>query len=203
MKGNDGKLLEETLTMSNTAETVEILVINIDIGLVNFISNEDKALIVAEMNDINDILIRETLACRITGIDDYKTTNTNALLTSGVEILAKDVNIKTPTRGLVEVVGDEVTAIKSESGTIKGILRNGDHKTIIRVFTKEEIHHVVNGRGSTISHEKVIGVTENAIAALDSLSNQLTNDKSTGTLAVGTNTARDIFKNKISPLNNI
>lgn len=82
---------------------MEAAVLVVDIVLVNLVSQEEKPVLVCELDDILDILAREHLSGWVTRIDDYEDSWIAVTLTL-TEGSLKFADIKRPFIVLVEVV---------------------------------------------------------------------------------------------------
>lgn len=120
-----------------------------DIGLVNFISHDDQFLLGSKLDDILDGLDWQGSASWVARVYNADATNIGpfclCLFVDAIEV----GDIGAPLMLLLKVVLDWLGVQESECGSVKRVLRNGNHDTSVWTGGNNVEKGVDTGRGSS------------------------------------------------------
>lgn len=134
-----------------------------DVGLVDFVGDENEALFVGKVDDGADVVFGERGAGGVAGVDDGNGAHVEAVGDALFVGLADDVEVGAPALGLVEVVGDSGGIDERQGGCVQRVLRNRDQDASLLGGTND-IEEGVDARRGAGREVDVGGVRGEAIA---------------------------------------
>lgn len=133
-----------------------------EIGLVDFVSEENEGVFFAETDDGFHCRDVQEGTGGVSGVDDDKCTSGDAVVVGFCESGFDFVEGGTPAIRFREVVWESNTVVLSESGGVEGVLRDGDQDTGLGRGDENVEQQGYTGRG-TCGEEDVLGIAGEAI----------------------------------------
>lgn len=146
----------------NALEAVELALE--DVGLVDLIGHHDEVLLVGEVEDGADVVLRERRAGGVARVDDDNGTDIGAVGLGLFVGTADRLEVGAPVLGLIEVVGNACCVEDGEGGGVERVLRDRDEDAGVGSGANDVKQGVDTG-GGTGGEVDLGGVGGEAISA--------------------------------------
>lgn len=117
--------------MKRLSHRDELGAILVDVSLVDLISHDHNAVVVAELADVLQVFLFHHLASGVARVDDYDGTGGDALGFRLENHLLKALLVKTPAFFLLEVVGEQLSLVEGKESRVEWVLGNRAQDTIV------------------------------------------------------------------------
>lgn len=149
------QLAEHTLERDELADE--------NVGLVDFVGEDDKALLARELEDGADVLLGEGGAGGVAGVDDDDGASVDAGVLGLLVRLLDGVDVGAPVLGLIEEVGNASGVQDGERGGVERVLGDGNQDAALLIGAND-VQEGVDSRRSTGREVDVLPVGREAIA---------------------------------------
>mmetsp|Transcript_63430 Transcript_63430/g.182040 ORF Transcript_63430/g.182040 Transcript_63430/m.182040 type:complete len:297 (+) Transcript_63430:569-1459(+) len=166
----------------------ELLAVGVDVVLVNLVSQDHKPLPLRKLQHALHGFPRQDLARRVAGVDDGDGPGVAALLPKLADGALELRDVDAPSSLLVQVVAHRLAAQKRHRGAVEGVLRNGQHHTVIRP-THCELHHHLHGSRGAVRQKDIVGIRLEAVSLGQPLRHILAKDGMPLRVRVGAHTS--------------
>lgn len=134
-----------------------------DVGLVDFVGEDDEALLARELEDGADVLLGEGGAGGVAGVDDDDGASVDAGVLGLLVRLLDGVDVGAPILGLIEEVGNAGGVQDGERGGVERVLGDGNQDAALLIGA-DDVQEGVDSRRSTGREVDVLPVGREAIA---------------------------------------
>ena len=115
------------------SEAMELDSLLVNIVLIDLISHYKNLVLIADVNDLRNVILCQNLSSRISWINHNNTSNVDAIPLGFSNCLPQFLSIKSPVLALIEIVVNLLATIKSNQCRIERVLGNWDQYAIIWV----------------------------------------------------------------------
>ena len=183
------QLAVELQVAHDLLEGDELVTRAVDVFLVDFISKNSNVFTGADLADVLNVFAGEALTSGVTRVDGSDGLDGETLSASALDGLFNIGDIESPVVLFAQVVRFVLTAENVDGGGVERILRNGDQDTV-GGLVNEELEGILNGLGSTVGQENVLGVARITVTLFNVLGNIFADLGDTVGVGVGTRTTR-------------